>query len=74
MVAMEIKKLKERVCQAIEANAQEIIDLGESIFAEPELGYKEFKTAEKVKKAFASLDLEYQDEIALTGVIATAKG
>ena len=71
---MEIKKLKERVCQAIEANAQEIIDLGESIFAEPELGYKEFKTAEKVKKAFASLDLEYQDEIALTGVIATAKG
>ena len=53
---MEIKKLNERVSQAIEANAQEIIDPGESTIAEPELGHKEFKTAEKVKKVLAFLD------------------
>ena len=47
---MDVKILKERVCQAIDAHREEIIALGDSIFAEPELGYKEYKTAEKVKK------------------------
>ena len=39
---MDVKILKERVCQAIDAHREEIIALGDSIFAEPELGYKEY--------------------------------
>lgn len=71
---MDIKQLKEKVCATIDQNAEQIIGLGESIFAEPELGYKEFKTAAKVKKVFEDLGLTYQSEVAITGVIATAKG
>jgi len=71
---MDIQEMKAKVCQAIDENSATIIGIGESIFAEPELGYKEFKTAEKVKKTFTELGLEYRDGIAITGVIATAKG
>ena len=46
---MDIKTLKERVCQAVEEHKEEIMALGDSIFQEPELGYKEYKTAAKVK-------------------------
>lgn len=36
---MTVDQLKAAVCQAIDDHAQKIIDLGESIFREPELGY-----------------------------------
>lgn len=44
------------------------------IFSEPELGYKEFKTAEKVKKAFDEMGYTYTDGHAITGIIAPLKG
>ena len=42
--------LKKIACEAIDKNRDAIIALGDSILMEPELGYKEFKTAEKVKR------------------------
>lgn len=71
---MDIKELKRRACEAVDHNADKIINLGESIFAEPELGYKEFKTADKVKKVLDDLGITYQDGVAITGVIAPLKG
>ena len=69
-----VQELKKRACEAIDKNRDKIIEIGDSIFAEPELGYKEFKTAEKVKKAFDEMGFKYQDGVAVTGVIAPLKG
>ena len=71
---MTVDQLKAAVCRAIDDHAQKIIDLGESIFREPELGYKEFKTAAKVKAAFEELGMPYIDGIACTGVVANLPG
>ena len=68
------EELKKRACEAIDKNRDKIIELGESILTEPELGYKEFKTADKIKRVFDELGYEYRDGIAITGVIAPLKG
>ena len=72
---MDVKILKERVCKAIDDHREEIMALGDSIFQEPELGYKEYKTAAKVK-AFIDekIGIPHEDEIALTGIIAKMPG
>ncbi len=71
---MTVKELKKAVFDAIDNNRDKIISLGESIFREPELGYKEFKTAEKVKAAFDEIGIEYKDGVAITGVIGKMHG
>ncbi len=68
------EELKQRACEAIDKNRDKIIALGDAIFSEPELGYKEFKTAEKVKKAFDEMGYKYTDGHAITGIIAPLKG
>ena len=68
------EELKKRAIAAIDKKRDEIIALGDSIFNEPELGYKEFKTAEKVKKLFDELQYTYRDNVAITGVVAPLKG
>ena len=56
---MDVNELKRRACEAVDRNAEKIIAVGESIFAEPELGYKEFKTSAKVKKVLDELNARY---------------
>jgi amidohydrolase len=67
-------QLKESAWKAIDDNKDKIIAFGDSIYKEPELGYKEFKTAEKIKTLFDELKYEYKDKIARTGVITNLKG
>ena len=71
---MNIQKMKKLACEAIDRNAAKITEIAESIFAEPELGYKEVKTAAKVKAVFEELGFPYEDHVALTGVIGKAAG
>jgi len=71
---MTVQEMKAAVCAAIDKNADKINAIAESIFAEPELGYKEVKTAAKVKAVFDELGYTYQDEVAMTGVIANVPG
>ncbi len=71
---MDVKTMKKVACEAIDKNAGKIIALGESIFSEPELGYKEFKTAEKVKAALDELGYKHQDGVAITGILTPLKG
>ena len=71
---MTREELKQKACAAIEAHKEEIIALGESIFAEPELGYKEVKTAAKVRAIFDQLGIAYRDQVGVTGIIAPLKG
>ncbi len=73
-MARSKEELKKAACAAIDAKRQELIELGDSIFAEPELGYKEVKTAAKIKKIFDELGYDYTDGVALTGIIAPRKG
>lgn len=71
MTKQELKKI---ACEAIDKNRDKIIALGNSIFAEPELGYKEVKTAAKIKAIFDELGYEYTDKVAITGIVAPRKG
>ncbi|MBQ4110105.1 MAG: amidohydrolase [Clostridia bacterium] len=71
---MEVIFLKQRIFDAIEKNKEHIFDCGEKILKNPELGFKEFKTAELVKKEFEALGIPYTDNLAVTGVKATLKG
>jgi len=68
------QELKAMACDAIDRNRDRILAVGDSVFNEPEMGYKEFKTADKVKKALAELGVGYRDGIAITGVVAPLAG
>ncbi len=57
---MTKEDLKQKVCQAIAARKEQILALGESIYNEPELGFKETKTAAKVENAFHALGVPYE--------------
>ena len=46
---MNKQELKDRVCRAIVEHRAEIEAIADSIFDEPELGFKEVKTSAKVK-------------------------
>ena len=60
--------------KAIDEKREDIIALGDSIFMEPELGYKEYKTADKIKTVFSKLGIPHRDKLALTGVSGSLKG
>ena len=68
------QELKDLAIAAIDARRDEIIELGHSIYKEPELGYKEFKTAKKFQNFLDKLGVKHQDEVAITGVLAPFKG
>lgn len=71
---MTIEELKRRACKAIDDNAARIIDFALDIAKTPEMGFKEVKTAAKVRRAFDDLGLAYEANMALTGVKARSKG
>jgi len=71
---MTKEELKKKVCAAIEAKRDRILALGHAIYNEPELGFKEFKTAAKVEETFQRMQLPYEKELAITGVKARMKG
>ena len=65
------EQLKHAVCQEIDRRRDDIFEIGSTILHNPELGFKEFKTAATVAKTFASLGLPYREGLAITGVKAT---
>ena len=64
---MEKEELKRRCLDVIDAHRAEIIALGNDVYKTPELGYKEFKTTERVAQAFREIGLVPETEIAYTG-------
>ena len=71
---MKCEELKDAVCAAIDRRQERIVETGEAIMDAPELGFKEWATADRVKATFDELGLEYEDKLALTGVKARLKG
>ncbi len=60
--------MKQLIINAIDAAREDIIACGEYILRNPELGYKEYKTSQLVKDKFKELGIQYESELALTGV------
>ena len=67
-------ELKKSVCAAIDAAAADIKALAADIEREPELGFKEVKTAAKVENYMRKLGLDPRTGLAITGVKARVKG
>lgn len=68
------EELKAAAIAAIDANKEKIFAIGDSIYGEPELGYKEFKTAQKLSDLLTEIGIEHRTGVAITGVIAPLKG
>ena len=66
--------LKEKACAAIDAYADKIKAICASINDEPELGFKEVKTAAKVTEFMRDLGLQPETGLAINGVKGRAKG
>ena len=71
---MTKEQLKQKVCEVIEQNAEKIIAIGRDVYAHPELGFKEYRTAKIFADTLRSLQLECREEIAITGVKAVGHG
>lgn len=67
------EELKTLAIQAIDSRKEKIFEIGDSIYVEPELGFKEFKTSQKIKDVLDSLEIPYEDEIAITGIKANIR-
>jgi amidohydrolase len=71
---MTLTELKQRVFDAIDRRADEIVRLGERIRTHPELGFKEVKTARLFEETLGGLGLKPRAGLAMTGVRADAVG
>lgn len=65
---MTKEELKQKVCDAIDKRAEDIMSFGTSVFNEPELGYKETRTSAKVQEAMDKLGIPYTTGWGITGV------
>ena len=65
---MTKEELKQKVCDAIDKRAEDIMSFGTSVFNEPELGFKETKTSAKVQEAMDKLGIPYTTGWGITGV------
>ena len=62
------EEVKQRVCDAIVAGQDRLRALASAIMDEPELGYKEHKTSQKVQDMFTELGIPFTTGHAITGV------
>ena len=65
--------LKKRVEKTIDRRSKEIIEIGEYIWKNPELGFKEFKTAKYTEEKYEEMGWVYEKNIARTGSKAYLK-
>lgn len=68
------EEVKQRVCDAIVAGQDRLRALASSIMDEPELGYKEHKTSQKVQDMFTELGIPFTTGHAITGVKGRLQG
>jgi len=71
---MDKTTLKKKVLEEIDRRADEIIEYATAIWKYPELGFKEFKTAELTEKKYEAAGWRIEKGIAITGSKAYLKG
>ena len=67
-------ELKKRVCEAIDRRRDQICRIGERVMANPELGFKEFETAELVSQTMDEFGVLRETGLAITGVKGVLEG
>lgn len=70
----KLEQVKAEVLQAIDARRDDILALGEYFWRNPEIGYREYKTAARAVSTLRSMGLAVQDQMALTGFRADLAG
>lgn len=68
------EQLIQAVLDAIDANKSQIINIGTTVWKNPEPGYKEFKTSELAARTLQEIGLNPQRNLALTGMRADLNG
>ena len=63
-------ELKDVARAAVDASAREVYEIGDAVLRQPELGYKEHKTAALVVQGLRRLGIPHRTGLALTGVKA----
>ena len=66
--------LKQAICEAVDRRRENIDKIGDQIMANPELGFKEFKTARLVADTLKSFEILHDTGLAITGVKGFIKG
>ena len=69
-MALILDKTEQKIVDIIDAHRDEIIAFAKDIYTHAELGYKEFRTAEKFASFMKDLGLETKEGLAVTGVKA----
>ncbi len=64
---MDKTTIKKKVMEEIDSRADEIIEYATAIWRYPELGFKEFKTAELTERKYEAAGWRYEKGIAITG-------
>jgi amidohydrolase len=67
-------ELKRLVCEEIDNNANELINIAKVVLENPEPGYREEKTSRLVVEQFKALGISNKSGLALTGVKGVIKG
>ena len=68
------EELKLQVFDAIDARADELVNLAQTILNNPEPGFREVKTSQLVCKALAEMGIPFRSGLGLTGVRADLLG
>jgi amidohydrolase len=68
------EQLKARALERIDAVREEIIALARRIYADPEIGFREYNTSAIVQQAFDRLGVPYQTGLGITGVKGELRG
>ncbi|MST55427.1 amidohydrolase [Pyramidobacter sp. SM-530-WT-4B] len=69
-----VDTIEQRICEAIDARKDEIINFATDIWNHAELGFQEYRTAKKFTEALRRCGLESQTNMAVTGVKSCLKG
>ena len=67
-------ELKSRAAAEIDRRGDDLIGIARAILDNPEPGFREFRTAERVADAFRGLGIEHRGGIAMTGLRADLRG
>lgn len=66
--------IEKRIISIIDENKGKIIEFGKDIFLHAELGYKEFRTSKKFADFLKTLNLDVEENLAITGVKGYLRG
>lgn len=67
---MKLDAVEQRIVELIDLNREVIVAFARDVYAHGELGYKEFRTAEKFNRFMKDLQLPLQEGLAVTGAKA----